>query len=63
MKMSVLHTKTTCRPWYLSQHSLDHLFGDSRWKDFVVSIEINPIGSGCIAEVLKYSKYISSREE
>ncbi|KAM3722640.1 putative aarF domain-containing protein kinase [Dirofilaria immitis] len=52
-KMSVLHTKTTSRPWYFSQHSLDHLFGDSRWKNFITSIEVDPIGSGCIAEVYK----------
>ncbi|VDK77108.1 unnamed protein product [Litomosoides sigmodontis] len=52
-RMSVLHTKTTCRPWHLSQHALDHLFGNSRWKDFVVSIETDPVGSGCIAEVYK----------
>ncbi|EJW80924.1 hypothetical protein WUBG_08166 [Wuchereria bancrofti] len=50
-RMSVLHTKTTSRPWYRSQHALDHLFGDSRWKDFIVSVETDPIGSGCIAEV------------
>nr|CTP80753.1 Bm8209 [Brugia malayi] len=49
-RMSVLHTKTTSRPWYRSQHALDQLFGDSRWKDFVVSVETDPIGSGCIAE-------------
>ncbi|VBB26891.1 unnamed protein product [Acanthocheilonema viteae] len=52
-RMSILHTKTTYRPWHFSQHALDHLFGDSRWKDFVVSIETDPIGSGCIAEVYK----------
>uniref|UniRef100_A0AAF5PN57 ABC1 domain-containing protein n=1 Tax=Wuchereria bancrofti TaxID=6293 RepID=A0AAF5PN57_WUCBA len=52
-RMSVLHTKTTSRPWYRSQHALDHLFGDSRWKDFIVSVETDPIGSGCIAEVYK----------
>lgn len=51
IKMSVLHTKTTYRPWHFSQHALDNLFGDSRWKDFVVSIETDPVGSGCIAEV------------
>ncbi|VDO49269.1 unnamed protein product [Onchocerca flexuosa] len=52
-KMSVLHIKTTSRPWNLSQHALDHLFGDSRWKEFVVSVEADAIGSGCIAEVYK----------
>uniref|UniRef100_A0A1I7VUF9 Atypical/ABC1/ABC1-C protein kinase n=1 Tax=Loa loa TaxID=7209 RepID=A0A1I7VUF9_LOALO len=52
-RMSVLHTKTTCRPWHRSQYALDHLFGSSRWKDFVVSVETDAIGSGCIAEVYK----------
>uniref|UniRef100_A0A0R3RZ77 Flavodoxin-like domain-containing protein n=1 Tax=Elaeophora elaphi TaxID=1147741 RepID=A0A0R3RZ77_9BILA len=52
-RMSVLHTKTTCRPWHRSQHALNDLFGDSRWKDFLLSIEADPVGSGCIAEVYK----------
>ncbi|CAG9539561.1 unnamed protein product [Cercopithifilaria johnstoni] len=62
-RMSVLHTKTTCRPWHLLQHALDDLFGDSRWKDFVVSIETDPVGSGCIAEVYKGTLDVYAFEE
>lgn len=50
MKVSILHIKTTSRPWDRSQHALDRLFGNSRWKDFVLSVETDSVGSGCIAE-------------
>ncbi|VDN03973.1 unnamed protein product [Thelazia callipaeda] len=52
-RMSVLHTKTRCHLWHHSQHALDQLFGDSRWKNFLVSVAEDPVGSGCIAQVYK----------
>ncbi|VDN21674.1 unnamed protein product [Gongylonema pulchrum] len=52
-RMSILHTKTTFRQWNLSQFALDDLFGDRRWQKFIVSVQSDPVGSGCIAQVYK----------
>lgn len=52
-KMSVLHTKTIQRKFSLHCSSLDKLFGGPKWKSFLVSVESEPVGSGCIAQVYK----------
>lgn len=53
LQMAVLHTRTTFRQWNLSEPVLDQLFGDSRWKKFILSVNADPVGSGCIAQVCR----------
>ncbi|VDM46883.1 unnamed protein product [Toxocara canis] len=53
-KIASLHTKTTNRAWgKASRHALDALFPGLDWSTFIVSIQSDPIGSGCIAQVYK----------
>uniref|UniRef100_F1L0G0 AarF domain-containing protein kinase 2 n=1 Tax=Ascaris suum TaxID=6253 RepID=F1L0G0_ASCSU len=53
-KMAVLHTKTTHRSWgRASRSALDALFPGIDWSSFIVAIQSDPIGSGCIAQVYK----------
>lgn len=52
-KLAVLHTKTDHRCWQLSDSALDELFDGRNWSSFIVSVQSQPIGSGCIAQVYK----------
>lgn len=52
--MAVLHTKTTHRSWgRASRSALDALFPGIDWSSFIVAIQSDPIGSGCIAQVIR----------
>ncbi|VDK49475.1 unnamed protein product [Anisakis simplex] len=53
-KLASLHTKTTNRKWSkASEAALDALFSGLDWRQFIVSIQLEPVGSGCIAQVYK----------
>lgn len=51
--MASLHIKTTHSQWKFSKNMLNELFGSSVWESFLLSIEKDPIGSGCVAQVNK----------
>ena len=51
---SKLHTRATEHAWSVTKSNLEKAFGE-RWTDVLLLIDENPIGSGCIAQVIRYA--------
>ena len=51
---SKLHTRATEHAWSVTKSNLEKAFGE-RWADVLLLMDENPIGSGCIAQVIRYA--------